>query len=372
MGDGVLRQYSQAIGVDQLRDAVVDLGINMVGTAGQHDAPAVVFPHPAQGFLPFFPDSLAAALHFFPSLFRGGADLRGRDLREGLDQLSLCRFQTGQGQERIPEIDLLRLQLINIVFDVFRVGGDDGTVVMVVGVRKLVPLIGNTGIEDQFHSLLDQPGHMPMGQLCRIAFGLAGDGFNAQLINLPVRGRGENNPVAQLRKEGVPEGVVFVHIQHPGNSDDPSFCLVCFQGSPAEEQFVFEIIEVWNVFLILFLADAPLAAVSADKLTAAGEAVDGQAALVGTALALGHGGGKLQAVDLIDGEHGGLHAVAVALPGDQSRAEGPHDAGDIRADGLAVRDFLKASKHRVVVEGASLDNDVPPKLRSVGNLDYLI
>ena len=42
MGDGVLGEDGDAVGIDHLRDAVVDLRIHVVGTACQHDALHIV------------------------------------------------------------------------------------------------------------------------------------------------------------------------------------------------------------------------------------------------------------------------------------------------------------------------------------------
>ena len=122
---------------------------------------------------------------------------------------------------------------------------------------------------------------------------------------------------------------------------------------------------------ILLLADAPLTAVAADILAAAGKTVDGQTAVIGTALAVGHPGGILQGVDLFNGQHGGLFALT-ALSGNKSRAESAHDACDVGTDGLAVGDPLKASEHRVVVESTALDHDVVAQLRGIGHLDDLV
>ena len=122
---------------------------------------------------------------------------------------------------------------------------------------------------------------------------------------------------------------------------------------------------------VFLLAEAALAAVARDELTLSVETVDGQAAVVGAALAVGTSGGVLQSVDLIDGKHGCFPALA-AVSGDEGGAEGTHDAGDIRPDGFAVRDALKAAKDRVVVEGAALHDDVLSELRGVGDLDDLI
>ena len=65
-------------------------------------------------------------------------------------------------------------------------------------------------------------------------------------------------------------------------------------------------------------------------------------------------------------------AFLIALSCDEGSTEGAHDTGDIRTDGLAVGDLLKASENGVVVEGTALDNDVFAELGGVGNLDNLI
>ena len=49
------------------------------------------------------------------------------------------------------------LQFLHVVFDIFRVGGDDGAVVVVPGPGHLIPLIRNAGIEDKWDALFDEP-----------------------------------------------------------------------------------------------------------------------------------------------------------------------------------------------------------------------
>ena len=99
--------------------------------------------------------------------------------------------------------------------------------------------------------------------------------------------------------------------------------------------------------------------------------VDGQAAVIGAALAVSHFCGILQGIDLLDREHSCLLTL-VAVSGDQRGSECPHDAGDIRTNGLAVRNPLEAAQHGIVVEGSSLNNDMSAKLFRIGNLDNLI
>ena len=44
-GEAVLGQHRQAVGRDELGDAMVDLGVDVVGTSGEHNAAAAVFLH---------------------------------------------------------------------------------------------------------------------------------------------------------------------------------------------------------------------------------------------------------------------------------------------------------------------------------------
>ena len=74
-----------------------------------------------------------------------------------------------------------------------------------------------------------------------------------------------------------------------------------------------------------------------------------------------------QLVDLFNGEHRGLLIGGVALSCDQRRTERTHDAGDVRADGFAVGDPLKASENSVVVERTALYDDVASQLGGIRN-----
>ena len=109
---------------------------------------------------------------------------------------------------------------------------------------------------------------------------------------------------------------------------------------------------------ILLTTDTAFATIAGDELTAAGELIDGQTAIVGTALTFCHTGLKLQVADLLIIQHGGHVTVLVMLSGDQCRTESTHDTGDVGTDGLTVRNFFKASKHRIVVEGTALYHDI--------------
>ena len=59
-------------------------------------------------------------------------------------------------------------------------------------------------------------------------------------------------------------------------------------------------------------------------------------------------------------------------PAEQRRAVGAHEARDIGPDDLHAHLLLKGPQHRLVVEGAALDHDVPPQLLGGGGPDDLV
>ena len=89
---------------------------------------------------------------------------------------------------------------------------------MVVGIRELIAFVWYAGIENEIHFFPDQPGYMSVGQLGRITFELAGDGFNAQLVNLTGGLGGQHGLEFQVSEKYSPEGIVFIHIQDTGDS----------------------------------------------------------------------------------------------------------------------------------------------------------
>ena len=66
-------------------------------------------------------------------------------------------------------MDFRIIQFVNVILYILRIGGDDGAVVMVNGILKFFPLVRNTGVEDIFDPLFDQPRYMSVGQFCRVA-----------------------------------------------------------------------------------------------------------------------------------------------------------------------------------------------------------
>ncbi len=162
-----------------------------------------------------------------PSGLGSGKNLVFRKLCEFPNQCFGHGLQAGEGHEGVPEGNLPVHDLLHVVLDVLRIGGDDGAVVMVVRVLIFLTFIEQRRIENKVRvCFLNQPLHMSMGDLGRVAFRFRRDGLDAHLVNGVGGKRGENHPVAKLSKEGCPEGVILVHVQNAGNADSAARSLL--------------------------------------------------------------------------------------------------------------------------------------------------
>ena len=285
VGDGVLGEYSYTVGGDHLRDAVVDLRVNVIGTACKDNALDMVFLHEFQDFLSLFANISAGLFEFLPAGDAGltdflGGNLSGKFLFHGIGDGA----HAGESHEGVAEPDLSFRDLLDVIADVLRIGGDDRAVVVVVRGGKLRALIEQGGVEDEVNALFNEPHHVTVRNLGRVARGLAGDGFNSHLVD-PVCGQGrEDHAVTEFCEEGRPEGVILVHIQYTGDSDRSPVCLTGREGTIAEYPAQLIFIEVGHIVLCRFLAQAPLAAVAGDKQALLG--LRGMAAFRGGGLIL--------------------------------------------------------------------------------------
>ena len=222
VGNGILGQHGDIVGCDHFRQAVVDFRVDMVRTSGQDDAPVAGLIQEPDRLLALFTHVFAAGCQLVPCGVDGGANLTVGEAElfaQLVDQAVGDGLLALQAEEGVDEVHLAVYDGVHVVLDVLRVGGDDRAVVVVVGRLKLIPLVGNGRVEDVFHTLVDQPLHMTVGQLRRITLGFAWDGLDAQLVDLPCGSRGEHHPEAEFCEKCKPERVVLVHVQHAGDSD---------------------------------------------------------------------------------------------------------------------------------------------------------
>ena len=174
-GDAVLRKYGEPVGRDHFRNSVIDLRIDVVGSARQNDPPASSLLHLSKKPSPFGADVLLRPLLLRP----GRADRRPGFLFLDVPFLFAQPHQPirggffiRHGDKRANIAHLALRHGLHVVFQVLRVGHHNGTVIMVLGVFGFLMLVKHTGMENGLDPIADQPLHMAVGQLCRVAFRL--------------------------------------------------------------------------------------------------------------------------------------------------------------------------------------------------------
>ena len=132
---------------------MVDLRVDVVGAAAEHDpVPAGVF-QVFERLLAFLTDVLAAPDELCPGVSGGLADFVGRNRREEVNETVGDDLLVGQGEEGIHEIDGGIPQILDVIFNVLRIGGDDRAVVVVDCPLELLALVGDAGVENELHAL---------------------------------------------------------------------------------------------------------------------------------------------------------------------------------------------------------------------------
>ncbi len=84
-----------------------------------------------------------------------------------------------EGEKGIDQADVRLPELLHVVSDHFRIGHDNWAIVMVIGRRAFLFLIGNVRIKNRFYTLLDQVDNMAMSQLGRITDAFRRNGIHA-------------------------------------------------------------------------------------------------------------------------------------------------------------------------------------------------
>lgn len=253
---------------------MIDLGVVMVGTAGEHDAVAAVVLDPLKGLLAHGLDILVEARVGLKGSVDGGIDLGARDLGsthatatglgvghaidgEHLVQATLELSLVVIGHKRVQELDVLLANLVDVECQRRGVAHDDGAVVTVAGGRILLALPAHARHPDEVDIAVDKVHHMAVAHLCRVAHALGRHGLDARLVGLFARLVGQLHAKAQARKERVPEGVVLVHIERARDADGAARGLVGAQHLAIKEQIVLLFEEVGCLGLLLFVAGRP-------------------------------------------------------------------------------------------------------------------
>ena len=360
--NGVLGEDGHAQAHDDLGDAVVDLGVEVVGAPREHDAAHAVLTHPFDGF-----DALRANLGLdggvlLPGLVEGGLHLLDGDvvavLLEGLGQVGGQVFAVAEVDEGADELGARLQEALHVVADDLGVGRHDGAVEGVFGLGELL-LEVDAGVEDRRDALVQQGLDVPVDQLGRVAHVLRGDRLHAGLEEVVVGAARDHDAEAQSGEHRKPERVVFVHTEHARDADVAAERLFLGEAAVSEDPLVLPVVEVGQVRLLgdALQGRAALAAVARHVALAVGERRDGHLAVVlaqAAGLARGVDAKTLEGLDRREGR-GPLPRVVHARG--QGSAVGPHEAGDVGAHDLAAGEQLEGAQDRVVEEGAALDDD---------------
>ncbi len=384
----ILGKDRKAKARDKLGQGMVDLGVVMVGAAGEHNAVATVVLDPLKSLLAHGLDVLMETRIGLKGSVDSGIDLGARDLGpthatatglrightvdgEHLIQTALELGLVVIGHKRIQELDVLLADLVDVECQRRGVAHDDGAVIAVASRRILLALPAHARHPDEVDVTVDEIHHVAVAHLGRIAHALGRHGLDARLVGLLARLVGQLHAKAQARKERVPEGVVLVHVECARDTHGAARGLVGAQHLAVKQQLVFLFEEVGGFGLLLFVAGTLLAAVTGNEAPAAAKVVDGELAVVGATAAadmlLRHG----EVRDVLGRKNGRNAIGAGAIAGEQGRTVGAHAAGDVGAHGVNAGELLKRTQRGIGHKGAALDDHLTADLLGVAQLNDL-
>ena len=384
----ILGKDRKAKARDKLGQGMVDLGVVVVGAAGEHNAVATVVLDPLKSLLAHGLDVLVETRIGLKGGVDGGINLGARDLGsthatatglrightvdgEHLIQTALELGLVVIGHKRIQELDVLLANLVDVERQRRGVAHDDGAVIAVASRRILLALPAHARHPNEVDIAVDEVHHVAVAHLGRIAHALGRHGLNARLVGLLARLVGQLHAKAQARKERVPEGVVLVHVERARDTHGATRGLVGAQHLAVKQQLVFLFEEVGGLGLLLFVTGALLAAVAGDKAPAAAKVVNGELAVVGATAAadmlLRHG----EVRDVLGRKDGRGAVGAGAIAGEQGRTIGAHAAGDVGTHGMNAGELLKRAQRGVGHKGAALNDHLAADLLGVAQLNDL-
>ena len=370
--DGVLADDGSALPDDELVNTVVDLRVNVVGAARQHND-AAAFPAGLRNDLGAL---VAQLLHVAGVLVVGringfvhGLPVQPREIMVQRLLEFLVEILAALEVEVIID-ELRRLQLGAVALEHLGIVGHDGAVIMVVA-QVLVQVVAHAGVEDRVHALLAQPVNVAVAQLGREAGRVAGDRRLTALVQLAVGEGADDDLKAEAAEQRVPERQKLVHIQAERDADLAAAVRGGCCLAVAVQQL--ELVGVEVQVLVVGLAGHGLVApVAGDKALAIGKNVDGQLAVVAAPLTL-HGVDLLaEMLQLQLGQHGAAGVRACLGLAVQGRAVSAHQARNVGTDDVDAHLLLKGAEHSLIVEGAALYHDVAAQLLGAGRADDLV
>ena len=424
--DGILGEHHHAERADGFGDAVVDFGVDVVGTTGEHDASAVVLFHIGKRGQTFLLHVMLEDLVFgVGGLDRGFGLFAGHvGPRKLFDDAVNHELMVGKVEVRVHVTHVVLAQLRHVGADDERIVGHNRAVVMIVRVGHEVLLVAHARVEDGLDALVDQPLDMAVDQLGRVADVFGSDGFDAGLEQFMGATAGNHHLEAQRGEQREPERVVLVHIEGARNADLATSGLLVGQTAVGEATLVLVVVQVRTVGTLLLGVTTAFATVTGHEARTIRERGDSELAVVLAQLAHVTLGGHAHIVECVAGQDGaggvghtvhdndmdfglgrlgllegcglglglecglslglflgpiGLnhHIQVVGLilivhAGGQGGAERAHEAGDVRAGDLTFGEQLEGAQHGVVEERTALDHHSVAEFAGITQLDDLV
>ena len=218
-----------------------------------------------------------------------------------------------------------------------------------------VEVVAHARVEDSVHTLVQQVFDVAVHQLRRVAGGVGRHRILPLGVQLPRRDVRNDKIKVEAVEKRHPEEQIFVHVQSQRQADHPAMALV--SGGVRSTLFadLADLVELVAVhvrqLLVLAQTQRLFTAVAGDVAFAAGKGIDGEVAVVGTALADHRAGLVLEVFQLVPGKHRGAGVLPLVLAdalGVDGGAVSAHQPGDIRAGDVVADLLLKAAQHRVV------------------------
>ena len=200
----ILGKDRKAKARDKLGQGMVDLGVVVVGTAGEHDAVTAVVLDPLKGLLAHGLNVLVETRIGLKGSVDGSIDLGARDLGtahatatslrightvdgEHLVQTALELGLVVIGHKRVQELDVLLANLVDIERQRRGVAHDDGAVIAVASRRILLALPAHARHPNEVDVTVNKVHHVAVAHLGRIAHALGRHGLDARLVGLFAR-----------------------------------------------------------------------------------------------------------------------------------------------------------------------------------------
>ena len=285
----VFGKHRKIVAGDKFRNSMVDLRVNMIRSSRKNYSAMSGVLHPANGFLTLFLHILMGTFQFEPCLVSSSPDfffsnIPGLKLfyylifgkftyrSDGMldlvsvdkypDQLIRTDFLIRKSKEWLHKHNRVIFQTFNIILDVFRIGSNHRTVIMISCFRCFISLIRYARIEYEFLSVSYEPLHMSVNDLGRVALGFRRNALYTQLINLSGTCRREDSPELKLSEKCCPERIVLIHVENPRYTHFTTRCDILRQRFIVEHSLKLIFVKIRNIPLDLCFSETSFTAVS--------------------------------------------------------------------------------------------------------------